>query len=149
MKVWSIFFPILLLFSKCYSQQIPPCFYQLETNFFTYDVVATAFNLNYVYQAQWVPLYNALQSNARKIPSMIEERARKSNPNPLNPFNPVAASELLRQVLFDVFNETMHESLYTNETAIRQMFRYIRAEKSLLLSSCLGEASEADQRITR
>ena len=136
------------------AAQLPACFYKIEAEFFSYDVVAQAFSNNFIQQSSWQVLYNQLQQNARFVPSMVEKAAAQMNPNPLNPYQPLAASELLKRVLFQVFHDTMiaNQRIVTNriinESDINQMFIYIRSQKSPLLSACFGEQSEADQRVT-
>ena len=76
------------------------------------------------------------------------------NSNPLNPYQPLIAGELLKRVLYKVFHDTMlaNRAIFTNrvihESDITQMFHYIRAQQSYLFSGCFGEQSEADQRVT-
>lgn len=144
----------ILLCSSRLSAQLPACFNQIEQNFFSYQVVAQAFSNSNIAQAHWSVLYTQLQQNARYVPMMVEQTAARMSPNPLNPYQPLLAGELLKRVLYKVFFDTMYANRaiitnrYINESDINQMFIFIRSQQSYLLSGCFGAESEADQRVT-
>lgn len=143
-----------LLYIMGANGQLPPCFSQVEQNFFNYDVVAQAFSNNGIPQSAWPVLYAQIQQNVRYVPVMVEQTAARMSPNPLNPYQPLLAGELLKRVLYKIFFDTMfaNRNIVTDrqihESDIRQMFLYIRSRQTLLLSSCFGAESEADQRVT-
>jgi|694.fasta_scaffold01263_29 hypothetical protein len=154
MSLKFLFFLLLVLFKPYLGAQLPPCFSQIESEFFNYTVVAQAFANSNVQQSSWQPIYNQLQQNVRYVPAMVEQAAAQMNPNPLNPFQPLVAAELLRRVLYKIFHDTVIANSYliTNRTIsesdINLMFMYIRAQQSNLFSACFGEQSEASMRVT-
>ena len=117
-------------------------------------MVAQAFSNNSIPQAVWPVLYNQIQQNSQYAHTMVEHAAAQMNPNPLNPYQPLIAGELLKRVLFKIFHDIMlaNRAIITNrvitESDINQMFIYIRSQQSLLLSGCFGVESESDQRVT-
>lgn len=145
---------LAILWSAYLPAQLPSCFYRIESDFFSYTVVTAAFSNNSIQQSLWPVLYQQLQQNIRYIPGMVEQAAAQMNPNPLNPYQPLIAGELLKRVLYKVFHDTMlaNQRIITNriihESDIRQMFNFIHAQQSAFLSSCFGLESEANQRVT-
>lgn len=150
----KFFFLAMILTHTYLGAQLPSCFNNVEREFFSYPVVAQAFSNNNIQQAYWPVLYQQLQQNAGYVPAIVEQTAQRMNPNPLNPFQPLAAADLLKTVLFRIFHDTMivNQSIDTNriihESDINQMFRFIRAKQNRLLTTCFGIQSEADMKIT-
>lgn len=144
MKQAGFFFYIFaLLWIPLYSyDDTPNCFKELETNFFQPDVVIQALSINqgYVdYQNRWVPINNELKRRSQDVPSMVKRKADQMTPSPLEyPFQPEAASQLLWEALYEVFNSVMHDYAIYDQALIRNMFNYIRAQQEQKLTSCFN-----------
>lgn len=136
----------------CAIEDIPPCYRDLEINFFKYDVTAQAFSTHRIGQSQWNLLVNALQNRSKDVPALVSAQAAQMNPNPLQrPFQVVTAVAILQNALYVVFRQVMLENYVlevTNEVAIKQMFEHIWFNQRLRMTSCLGEAAFAKDRIT-
>jgi len=135
--IFCLFLPVVL-----YAQQMPPCFRDLQTNFFSYEVMSGAFFLYNVHQSDWQPLYQAVQSNAALVPSIVQAKAARKIPNPLYPFQPQVAVQILLEAEFEIFAGVMRNyqstQLYINDSLIRQMFNYIRERQNDRIARCLG-----------
>ncbi|HEV8052578.1 MAG TPA: hypothetical protein VGP47_08785 [Parachlamydiaceae bacterium] len=128
------------------SAETPPCYKQLEVNFFNSTFVNEALSLHSVSQSNWALINTELQNNLKQVPEMVKERAKKMDPNPFGtPFQPQEASKLLRRVLLEVFSATLANFQITNQGKVEEMFRYIRERQSQRLLSCFGQEEEARQ----
>lgn len=124
----------------------PPCYKDLEVNFFNPTLVNEALSLHSISQSNWTLINTELQNNLKRVPELVKERAKKMNPNPFgNPFQPQEASKLLREVLLEVFSETLAGFQITNQGKVQEMFRYIRERQSQRLLSCFGAEEETEQ----
>ncbi len=153
MKIASILLASLFLISRCEAQSatnpksIPPCFTSIANNFFSYPVISQAFSLNRIPQSRWLPIYQALQTNSRQIPHLFDEAAKQYQPNPLNPYQPYLVGEVMKQVLYNVFAMSLWQYGITNQSDIRQMFKYISVTQSGQFTACFGQGSGFDQPI--
>lgn len=121
------------------SAQLPSCYREMEINFFKPNLVNEALSLHSVPQSNWTPINQELQKNVRFVPQLVKERADRMIPNPFVPFQPQAASALLRSVLFEVFSRTLAVFHITNQNKVDEMFQYLRERQSQLFLSCFGE----------
>lgn len=126
-----------------FSTDVPPCYRNLEVNFFRTDLVNEALSLHGVSQSKWNLINTQLQGNVKGVPQLVKEKAKKMEPNPFDPpFQSQEAAELLRQVLLEVFSETLANFHITNQANVKEMFQYIRERQSQLLISCFGQEKE-------
>lgn len=106
---------------------VPKCYDHLADHFFDEEeVVLQAFSLHEVNQNTWIPMVRDLQRFSRGASIRIRRLAPQLQENPLHPFSPARAGELLAQVLFEIFQGVLNQYLITNPDAIRDMFDYIR-----------------------
>ncbi len=141
-----IFILTVLLQNPCFSQSsLPPCYQNLETQFFKYEIATQAFSMNRVDQNQWDSLVTQLQEQSQNVPNLIGMQAQQMRPNPLeSPIQVAVAVQLLHDALFTVFRKVMLDNyitINTNEVAIGEMFRYIWFQQLPAISNCLGKAS--------
>jgi hypothetical protein len=133
-------------------EDIPPCYKELQTNFFRYDLTSQAFSLHRIGQSQWQTLVSQLEQRSKVVPQLVEAEAKQLNPNPLErPFQIENAVEILRRALFLVFRQVLLENyalLVTNEVAIREMFEHIWFNQQGALVKCLGPAAASKERVT-
>jgi len=145
----NLFYKILLLIILVIINPVvayadaPPCYKNIEANFFRPELVSEALSLHSVPQSQWTLINTELQQELKRVPIMVKERASKMHPNPFGtPFQPQAAVEVLRQVLFEVFSSTLATFNITNQQKIEEMFQYIRQRQSQRMLSCFGQETE-------
>ena len=122
------------------NAEIPPCYRDLERNFFRTDLLNETLSMHSVYQSSWSLIGAALQRNMKNVPELIRERAKKMDPNPFAPvFHSKEAAYLLRQVLFEVFSLTLAQFQITNQDKAMEMFQYILNKQSQRFMSCFGQ----------
>lgn len=146
-------FKFILFVCICISgigmSEPPPCFQDLELNFFKYEIVTQAFSMHRIGQSQWTTLMSGLQSRSREVPALMQAQASRMNPNPLGyPFQPLIAKNALKQVLFLVFRQVMlenHITEVTNQIAVQQMFEHIWSSQRSRMVSCLGTEAFSDE----
>lgn len=120
--------------------ETPFCYKELERNFFKPALVDEALSLHSVPQSNWSLINNELQRNVKRVPELVKERAKRMDPNPFGtPFQPQAASEVLRGALLEVFSSTLALFHITNQNNINEMFQYIRERQSQFLLACFGD----------
>lgn len=104
----------------------PSCYKDLERNFFQFKVTSEALALWRVPQGQWDAIVKLAQFKGREAESLIERKARRYSPNPLqNPFQPDVAKDLLKETMFQIFERTVIESGFFDTVSIERMFDYI------------------------
>jgi hypothetical protein len=146
-KIPCFIFAVAVLFqNQSFAQNsMPACFQNLETQFFKYEITSQAFSMNRIDQSLWTSLVNQLQQRSQEVPNLIQEQAQQMRPNPLQqPIQVKVASQLLHDTLFAVFRQVMLDNyitLYTNEVAINEMFRYIWLQQLQTISQCLGTSA--------
>ncbi|MBA3957488.1 MAG: hypothetical protein H0X51_03715 [Parachlamydiaceae bacterium] len=116
------------------------CFRDLQVHFFEPLWVTQALSLHQIFQSQWDPINSKLQDRVRDVPTILKQRAnRRGYSSPLeNPFQPIAAGELLRQILLEMFTQVLNESNITNQSDIEEMFAYIEQQQRERIKACLG-----------
>ena len=134
---------LALFHLKAYSQEsAPPCYFNLATQFFKYEITVQAFSMNNIDQSIWSTLVTQLNQQAQQVPQGIRSEAQKYRPNPLyRPFQAAAASQLLYNNLYASFKLVLLQNNVTafmNEVAIGSMFRYIWMQQLQNIQNCLG-----------
>jgi hypothetical protein len=118
----------------------PPCFRQLELNFFREKYVreALSFHEN-ISQGIWTPIVTALRAKSKEIPGIVKEKARRMERDPLDhPFQPEPAAQLLRNTLYEEFTKVLYNFQITNTWIIQDMFRYITHKYADEIQRCFG-----------
>jgi hypothetical protein len=147
MKNWFYLCLVMMGFTisspLCSYDQSPPCYRQIQQNFFRQDLLVAGLGLYSVNQNIWLNIYQDLQRGVQSVPSMVEALARSKNPNPLDPtFIPGVAAEILQQALFNVFQGVMRFYAAQGNTIIDQntingIFRYIWEQQYNQLAACM------------
>lgn len=138
--VTALLFPSAL---RSYESEVPPCFVQIQTNFFRQDLVLQVLGSYKVSQGVWLSIYRDLQHTSWNVPNILQAKAAALNPNPLSPFNRARAYALLRQSLFDVFfavliNYRNKGGLFViNADMIRTGFERIWMQQQAMIIRCL------------
>jgi hypothetical protein len=130
--LWSI--------AVCADDRSLACFKEIELDFFREDIVSQALSLHGVSQTNWKNINNNLRERARHVPRILRQKAEYMHPNPFqSPFQTRVAAQLLRQTLYEIFAATLKDNNITNESNIKDMFRYIREKQAHRLIACFGE----------
>lgn len=125
----------------------PPCYKNIEANFFRPEHVSEALSLHSVSQSNWSLINAELQQQMKRVPNMVRERADRMDPNPFGaPFQPQAAVEILRQVLLEVFSGTLALFNINNQQKIEEMFQYIRQRQGQRMLACFGQEVEQNDK---
>ena len=121
----KIFFLLIFIVSAHAFDKRPPCYLDLERNFFNMGAVIQAMSMQMVPQGQWDPIVRSLTEAQRALPSIVEDRARRLPRNPFYPeFVPDVAKDLLISSAFEIFNRVVYFNGFTNTVSIRTMFDY-------------------------
>lgn len=124
----------------------PHCLYSLETQFFDATTVKQSFDLYHVFQSQWDPIYTDLAINVRRVPDLVKARSRKMLPSPIDhPFDPEGVKQVLLDVEFEVFRDTMIAHYFEDLNAIQGMFAYILKQQEEKINRCLGIKKKKDK----
>jgi hypothetical protein len=145
MKVYcqTVFIFIAVTAFSAMFAEVPPCFRDLENNFFRPNLVNEALSMHSVFQSTWTPINQQLSRNARRAPEIIRARAKQMDPNPLGtPFLPKEASWLLQQVLLEIFSETLTPFHVVSPGKIEEMFQYIREKQIQRFHACFGDDAD-------
>lgn len=140
---WLIAYAAAVLMPVLAPCEMPPCYRDLEANFFNPKLVSEALSLHSVFQSSWTLIISELQTNVKRVPELVKARAKQMERNPFEPtFQPQEAAALLRQVLFEVFSQTLADFHITNQNNINEMFQYIRERQSYRFLACFGDLKE-------
>lgn len=141
MKGYVLIFSVLLtsIVATAYASYnaSPSCMRSLEENFFDNTTVSQALSLHRVDTGSWTPIYEDLVYYSKDIHRIIEQEAKRQNPNPLyNPFDPEKAEKLLLNALYTVFYNTLTYHQVTNVNDIQEMFSYVVEHNRPRLETC-------------
>lgn len=142
---------LILLLATCLSFTTePPCFRELQTHYFTFDIVGKAFSMNpdYIYQNQWDTIFQDLRQSAQDAPNRIQQKARGMRPNPLNyPFQAEAAEKLLLETMHEIFTEVMYRNYIINKPVVDSCFRYIAQQMEPKVRACLPHNNDVQKKV--
>lgn len=116
-----------------------PCVLKLETGFFTEGIVSQALSMYNVRQELWVLINDLLQQKSQEVPDRMKRRTAYMVPNPIEyPMQKGATAKILKDVLFDVFNEVMMQ-YHTDEILdSKSIFDYIFSRRFGEFEKCFG-----------
>ncbi len=141
----TLFFTLLTLFIHPISAKPPECYFEIERTFLNPYYVIQAFSLNrIIYQGAWNGIVGQLNTNAKRIPMMVKQRASKMNPNPFNdPFQPKEAGEVFEKVVVEVLTMTLGPYEIVSPPQIQKIFNYVREQQQNKWNACFGEEESA------
>src|ERR1700722_6870910 len=106
----TIFFTAVLSAEPTVVPDPIPCIRDLETGFFVEPIVNQALNLYNVMEEKWLPINIALKGKSTSVPDRMKKATGMMVPNPLEyPVQRGAVAKILKQVLFEVFLESMQQ----------------------------------------
>ena len=125
----------------------PPCYKQLERDFFHYPIVAEAFSNLRVPQGQWDPIFKLLVNRQTQLESIIEQKAHARHPDPLqHPFQSDVAADLLHETAFQIFERCLLEGGFYDTVSIRTMFDYIWTHEPRVAECVVSHSTEGPVR---
>lgn len=125
-----------------------PCVLDLETRFFDERIVNQGLSLYNVRQELWAPINQLLQRKSLEVPERMKRRTAFMVPNPIEyPIQRGATAKILKQVLFEVFLETMREYRANERPTADFIFDYIFSEQLPRFIRCFGEEARQLQLI--
>ncbi len=125
------------------ADQSPPCYRQIQLDFFREDLIVSALSSYSVLQSLWALIYQDLQVAVQYVPGLVKTYANARNPNPLDPyFIPASAAEILQQALYQVYSTVMlRYAAATNnvidQNTINGTFRYLWEQQYNRLAACM------------
>jgi hypothetical protein len=137
-----IFLAFFILSVEAYDMR-PPCYVDLERNFFDAGAVTQAMSMQMVSQGAWQPTVTELMQAQRELESIVNQKARRMNPNPFDPvFIPNVAKQLLLSSAWDMFYRVVYYQGFTKPDGIRTMFDYVVSQNYIKLKHCFPEPKQ-------
>jgi hypothetical protein len=116
-----------------------PCFVTLETNFFVETYVSQGLSLYNVRQELWFPINQTLQAKSLEVPERMKRRTAYMVPNPIEyPMDKAETARILKEVLFEVFLETMAQYYQNERPRADFIFDYIFTQQLPNFVRCFG-----------
>lgn len=142
MRNWTIFFSFLLyLIFSLEVGALPTVvidhasdFIEIENEFFRPGLVSQALCLYGVREELWVPICHRLKDKSLNIIRMMKQRTAFMVPNPIEfPLNRNETPLILKEVLFEIFDETMFYYGVDQKPIVNFIFEYILMRQKFLL----------------
>jgi hypothetical protein len=124
---------------------IPPCYYDLERNFFKSENVikALSFQQLAITQSMWSGINSEIQRRASNIPALVKARASKMAQNPFAiPYQPEAAGAVFQSVLMDILASSLAQYNVTNPVTVAQIFDYLKQQQIVQWEACFVSDKE-------
>lgn len=118
--------------------EVPSCFRQIERDFFRADIVSQALSIQNVAQSNWAIINYELELRAAQVPQRVRSRANHLIPNPLEPYDPIAAQALLEEVLQQVLAETLVLFHIDSRAKIGEIYGYIKDKQIDKFNRCFS-----------
>ncbi len=116
------------------------CVMQLEVNFFQPAIVNEALNSFQIPQSLWVPITQSLSTKSITVPNRMKKVTASMVPNPIEyPLQKEPTALILKEVLFDVFMETMRDYQVNERPTADFIFDYIFSRQKLAWDRCFNE----------
>lgn len=147
---------LLLLLCACLTlfplpaftkEATPPCFYELERNFFNRKNVIEALSFARVQQGMWELIAIELEKRSPSIHRELKKRARLLQPDPLEePFNMEKSKKLLEEVLIEDIKAAFILYDVYRESDVMVTFNFLRDRQKRLWQECkLKEPAQSKQ----
>lgn len=128
----------VLLFGGALNGEAPSCFREIARDFFRADIVSQALSIQNVAQSNWAIINYELELRASEIPQRIRTRANQLIPNPLEPYDPIAAQALLEEVLQQVLAETLVLFHIDSRAKIGEIYGFIKEKQIDKFNRCFS-----------
>jgi hypothetical protein len=147
-QAWIIFaaFVLYTLPSVALPTVVPDpirCVRDLELHFFDPALVNQALDIYNIQQELWYPINQMLLQKSLEVPQRIKRRTAYMVPNPIEyPMQMGAAAAILKEVLFEVFLETMRFYQANERPAADYIFEYMFSRQFPKFVRCFGEEAK-------
>lgn len=120
-----------------------PCVEELEVHFFSPSVVNQALNFYQVRQELWPLINTELEERSKTVPRLMIEASSNMVPNPIEyPMQKRKTAELLKKVLFKLFEEVLIK-YYANKAGVTApAFNYVFEQQKDRFVQCFGPEVE-------
>jgi hypothetical protein len=147
--MWKLVFSLIVGNFPCLSLLIAQptvvpepiaCVRDIELNFFDEQLVSEALGLYHIQQQLWAPISMTLRMKSAEIPGRMKGRTGFLVPNPLEyPMQKWVVAAILKQVLFEIFLETMTTYQVNERPNADFVFDYIFSQQLPRFINCFGE----------
>lgn len=143
-RLFSVFiFLTFLVFPKITWSTVPnsiPCYRDLQANFFQEAIVYQGLSLYNIPQGLWAPITQTLRLKSSEVPQRMQRVTAHMVPNPIEyPMQRGPTAKILKQVLMDIFYETMRKYQVNERPTADFIFDYIFAQQFSKFIDCFGE----------
>lgn len=143
-KLFSIFIYLTLLVTPgaSWSIAVDPirCYKELQLNFFQEAIVYQGLSLYTIPQGLWAPISQTLRLKSSEIPQRMKRVTANMVPNPIEyPMQRGPTARILKQVLMDIFYETMSKYQVNERPTADFIFDYIFTQQLSKFIDCFGE----------
>lgn len=119
------------------------CVKNLELNFFEEKILYQGLNFYGIRQELWSLIYQMLRRKSTEVPVRMKRKTAFMVPNPIEyPMQKGLTAKILKEVLFEVFLETMRFYQLNERPIADFVFDYIFARQLPLFVSCFGKEAE-------
>lgn len=147
MKKWIWAIIINMICSSTAVMAIPTvvpdqttCFRDLELHFFDATFVNQGLNFYNIREESWFLINNMLQAKSLEVPQRMKIKTAYMVPNPMEyPMQKGVTAKILKQVLFEIFMETMQANYVNERPTVDLVFDYIFLQQLPKFVACFGE----------
>jgi hypothetical protein len=119
-----------------------PCVLNLEMHFFEPISVSQALNSYQIPQSLWMPIIQSLEFKSTSVPERMKQATFDQVPNPIEyPIQKAATAKILKNVLFELFLETMKEYQVDERPTADLIFAFIFSKQLMRWNSCFENTS--------
>lgn len=120
-----------------------PCVKNLELNFFEEKIVYQGLNFYGIRQELWSLIYQRLRMTSTEVPGRMKRKTAFMVPNPIEyPMQKGLTAKILKEVLLEIFLETMRFYQVNERPTADFVFDYIFARQLPLFVNCFGKEAE-------
>lgn len=142
-RIFNSVFLFFCFFSCLFFNNISAqsaCLDDLELNFFEAGLVHQSLSIYRIPQGLWSPISQDLTTRSTQIPVRMHKATARMVPNPLSyPMQKGIVAKILKEILQDVFYETMSKYQVNERPTADFAFDYIFAEQLPKFINCFGE----------
>lgn len=118
-------------------EDTPPCFQQLEREFFNRKNVIEALAFARVQQGVWELIAGDLDQKSGSIHAELKRRAREIKPDPLQrPFNMGQSKKLLEQILLSLLKQSFVKYDVYRENDVLVTFSFLKDRQKRIWHEC-------------
>lgn len=117
-----------------------PCVMDLETHFFSPQIVNQALSFYHVREELWPLINKELEEKNKEVPRLMIKWTANMVPNPIEyPMQKLQTAEVLKKVLFSLFQEILAKYYVDRVGVTAPAFNYIFEQQKDRFIFCFGE----------